>query len=227
MSLLLLFGGGPPPAVLPETLTTFAANRHGPLQFLSSELLEVAKNNAQALALGATGANMTADLTVSAGHTHESADTRLSWRQICTHPLHNNEANSIGAAPDECYDAVLIDSTTPINLASVRLWLSAVEAGDVIPRLRASNDNSATTDCTVTFTFYDLSFSVIATYNLVFSTATLRDRVWVDGVTQDLSAAPVDVDVATRQPVIVYVSGALTAATENVAIHEISFGVTP
>lgn len=231
MSLLLLFGGGPPPAVLPVNLTTFAPNRLGATSFFASEILEVAKNNAEALVLGATGANLTVDLTVTAGHTHEGADTRLAWRQIATHPFVNNGAATIGSAPDECVDAMIVDGTATVELASIRLWLTATEAADVIPRVRASNDNSATTNCTLTFDFYDLSdlTTPVLSYNLVFSTATLRDRAWVDGVTQDLIAAGVaaDADVSTRYPCICLVSAALTADIEDVAIHEISFGVTP
>jgi len=214
---------------MPENLTTFAPNRLPLTGYLDVETHEVCKHNAQALFLGATGDTLAADETISAGHKHEDATTRLAWRQICTHLLHNSGASAIGVAPEECYDAVIIDGTSSIELASVRLWLTAAELVDVIPRLRVSNDNSATTNCTVTFAFYepgDLTTPVLS-YNLVFSTATLRTRAWVNGVTQDLTGAGADSDVSTRYPVICLVTGVLAADTEDVAIHEISFGVTP
>jgi len=215
---------------MPENLTTFAPNRLPLTGYLDVETHEVCKHNAQALYLGATGDTLAADETISAGHKHEDAATRLTWRQIATFPLHNDGASSVGTAPDECYDAVIIDNAVNVNMATCRLWLTAAELVDVIPRVRVSNDNSATTNCTVTFDFYlttDFTAAVLS-YALVFSTATLRNRVWVDGVTQDLTGLlDPDPDVATRYPVVCFVRGALAADVEDVAVHEVSFGVTP
>lgn len=223
MSLLLLFGG----TAIAEKLTTWPPNKLPATAFLDSEVLRVAKQNTQAIVLGATGFQLTTDLTVTEGHKHETSTTRLSWRQIATHVLLNHGADSIGAAPDECWDAVLIDGTSPIELASIRLWLTEAEASDLIPRVRVSNDNSAIADCTLTFDFYDLDLVLFTTYDLTFSTATLRNREWVDGVAQDFSAASADAVVTTRYPLICLVSGYLDTAVEFVAIHEIAFGVTP
>ncbi len=214
---------------MPENLTTLAPNRLPLTGYLDVDTHEVCKHNAQALFLGATGDTLAADETITEGHKHEDATTRIAWRQICTHLLHNNWGGGIGTSPDECQDAALIDAATALQLGWVRLWLTAAELEDVIPRLRVSNDNSATTNCTVAFVFYDPTdlTTPIVSYNLVFSTATLRNRAWVNGVTQDLTGAGADPDVATRYPIVCHVTGTLAAATEPVAIHEISFGVTP
>lgn len=227
MSLLILFGAGAPPSA---DLTTFADNRSPVGGFFESEIMEVCRDNAAAIVLGATGAAHTADLAVSAGHKHDSTDTRLAWKQIATHLLGPSSASvgAFGTAPDETVDAVIIDSATTADFAVLRLWLTATEVADVIPRVRVSNDNSATTNCNIYFDFYESDgTTAIASYTLTFSTATARDRVWVNGVTQDLSAATADADVSTRYPVLVFVSADLDAATEPVALHEISFGVTP
>lgn len=214
---------------MPENLTTFAPNRLPLTGYLDVETHEVCKHNAQALYLGATGDTLAADETISAGHTHEDTATRLAWKQIATFPLHNQQATAVGTAPDERYDAAIVSSASAVPLAWVRLWLTAAELVDVIPRLRVSNDNSATTNCTVAFTFYDPTdlTTPIVSYNLVFSTATSRDWGWVDGVTQDLTGMGADPDVPTRYPVLCYVTGVLAADIEDVAIHEINFGVTP
>ena len=214
---------------MPENLTTFAPNRLPLTGYLDVETHEVCKHNAQAIYLGATGDTLAADETISAGHKHEDATTRLAWRQIATFVMLHNGGFGIGTAPDEWVDSVMVDSASSINLAGLRLWLTPAELVDVIPRLRVSNDNSATTNCTVTFDFYDPTdlTTVVLSYALVFSTATLRDRVWVNGVTQDLTGLGADPDVSTRYPTVCLVRGILAAATESVAIHEISFGVTP
>lgn len=230
MSLLLLLGGSGPAPATPESLVTFASNRNPVGGFFESEILDICRGNAAALVLGATAANHTTDLTVTAGHRHDSADSRLAWRQIATHIMGPTDSGygSFGASPDETVDSVVISSATTADVAVLRLWLTATEVADVIPRVRVSNDNSATTNCNLYFDFYEADGATsLGSYTLTFSTATLRDRAWVNGATQDLSVATVDADVSTRYPVLVVVSADLDAATEPVALHEISFGVTP
>lgn len=226
--LTTLFSGGSPV----KALTTWAPNRLPPTSFFDLGILEVSANNNKSLVLGATSDLFTSDLTVTAGHLHTSADTRLKWRQIATFPMVNNGNTfppSVGSAPDECIDSwIVTDAGAVREKCILRLFLNAYELGDLIPRVRVSNDNSATTNCNIKFDFYELDLTtLIATYTLTFSTATLRDRDWVDGVTQDLTGATVDADVAGWYPLIVVISASLDAATEPVAVHEIAFGVNP
>lgn len=224
MSLLLLFA----PFGIPVSLTTLAPNRIPTTGFLDSELLEVCKLNAQALVLGATGVNHSADLTVSAGHTHNTPSTRLAWRQIASHLFVNNEGFTVGAAPAECYDATLVSLASTIEIAALRLWVNALELADIIPRVRVSNDNSATATCEINFDFYEADgLTLLRNYTISFDTSTARSREWIDGVSQDLSGATADTDVPTRYPLLVFVSAQLDAAIESVALHEIAFGVTP
>lgn len=225
--LTTLFSGGSPV----EALTTWAPNRLPPTAFFDLGIFEIAANNNKSIVLGATAALFTADLTVTVGHNHRTDDTRLKWRQIATFPMVNNGDTfppSVGSAPDECIDSWIVsNSGTVREKCTLRLFLNAYELTDLIPRVRVSNDNSATTNCNVRFEFFDVDMVSLTAYTLTFSTATLRDRVWVDGVTQDLTGANEDADVAGWYSVIVLVSASLDAATENVAIHEIAFGVNP
>jgi len=226
--LTTLFSGGSPV----EALTTWAPNRLPPTSFFDLGILEVSANNNKSIVLGATAALFTADLTVSAGHNHVSSTTRIKWRQIASFPMLNNAdafPPAVGSAPNEAFDSWIVNAAGPVReKCTLRLFLNAYELTDLIPRVRASNDNSATTNCNIQFDFYQLDLTtLVATYTLTFSTATLRDRAWVDGVTQDLTGAAQDATIAGWYPLVVVISANLDAATEPVAIHEIAFGVTP
>lgn len=216
---------------MPENLTTFAPNRMPLTSFFDVEFIEIAKNNLQALVLGASGANFTSDLSVSEGHKHEVDADRIRWRQLASFPLLNNGSPTFppfGTAPDEVVDSVLINDITDIELAVLCLFVSAADAAVLVPRVKLSNDNSATTDCSITLNFYEADCTTfVATTTITVSTATARNRVWVDGTTVDCSAAAVDVDLPSRLPLVVFVSAALVADVEDVALHEIAFGVTP
>jgi len=213
---------------MPENLTTFAPNRLPLTDYLSVETHEIVKHNAQALFLGATDGALTTDETISAGHKHASGATRLAWKQLHTFQLFNSEGAVVGTAPEECFDACLISSTSSVELAGLHLFISAADAAILIPRVRVSNDNSATTTCTITLDFYEPDgTTLVLSTTIVFTTATLRDRVWIDGAAIDVDAGAVDVDHADRIPLLCFVSGVLAADTEDVAVHEIAFGVTP
>lgn len=218
-------------AILPENLTTFAPNRMPLTGYFDAEILEVAKNNLQALVAGAIGDNLTADLTVTEGHKHDNDAHRLLWRQLASFPLLNNCSPTFppfGTAPDEVFDSVAIDDNSDLDLAVLCLLVTAADAAVLIPRVKVSNDNSATTDCNITLSFYETDCTtLVATQTITISTATARDRVWVDGSAIDCSGGAADVDLPSHVPLVVFVTGALDADTEDVALHEIAFGVTP
>jgi len=211
-----------------EPLTTYAPNHLALTSFYESGILEVSKYNTQALYLGLTGLNFTTDETITVGHKHDDEDSRLSWHQVATFPLLNQGAPTIIAAPDEAYDAVQIDTTGFVVLAVLRLFVSPIEASQIVPRIKVSNDNSAIVNCTIKMDFYELDFStLLLTQSVVFSTLSARNRVWIDNLAVDLSAASPDVDWPEKLPIVCVVSGKLAAATEFVALHEVAFGVTP
>jgi hypothetical protein len=211
-----------------EHVTTFPPNWLPLTGFFDAGIFEVCRNNLGALVLGATGDKHTADLTVSAGHKHDGLYSRLRWRQIASFPFVNNgqAVASVGAAPDECYDALVLNSATTQVLAQCRFWGARIDVERIIPRLRVSNDNSATNTVTLTLDFYEPDLStLVASMTIVFDTSVVRARQWIDGAVVDLTAASADADVSDRRPLIVRLSGIQSAATEPVAIHELAFGV--
>lgn len=212
-----------------EALTTHAPNRLPLTSFFSNDILEVSKYNTQALFLGLTGTSFTTDETITGGHVHDDADSRLKWKQLYSYPLSNNGAGSIGAAPSEAWDALLIDQTSFTRVLACRLFVSLTDAAIIVPRVKVSNDNSAVTTCRLRFEFFeptDLTTAVV-TLNATFSTVTARTRLWIDLTAQDLSALTPDPDWPQRLPIVCLVSAKVDAATEFVALHEIAFGVTP
>src|SRR5436190_6592129 len=126
-----------------EQLTTLAPNRMPSTGFFDAEYLELEGNNARALVLGLTGVDFTTNLSVTAGHKHDDSDSRITWKQIWTFLLSNGGAGAaVGAAPSECYDAALIQETSFIKIARGRVFLAPIEASQILPRIRVSNDNS-------------------------------------------------------------------------------------
>ncbi len=212
-----------------EALTTHAPNRMPATSFFNSDILEVCKNNTQAQVLGLTGVAFTTNLTVTEGHTHDTADNRIKWKQLYSFPLLNNGAgSSVGVAPNECNDALLINQTSFTLVAICRLFVSSIDATQIIPRFKVSNDNSAVTTCRITIDFYENNMTtLIGTQTNTFSTVAARNRVWLDGIAIDLSAAAADPTWPTRYPIICVVTAKVDALTELVALHEVAFGVTP
>lgn len=210
---------------LGDNLTTFAPNALPLTGYFDASIIERARDNAAALVLGATGAKHTGDLVGTEGHTHDSIYSRCAWKQIATFLFVNFAASSIGSSPDECQDALLINTASD-NLARGRFWCSKVDAARLIPRFRISNGNAINVSVSLIFDFYEPStMNLISSNSLVLSTATTRNRVWVEAPPVDLSAAAADPTIASRIPVIVHLIGALTPATEFVALHEFELGV--
>ena len=208
-----------------EKLTTYAANALPLTSFFDQNVLERCKNNAQALVLGATGAALTTDLTVSAGHKHDTSAGKIIWRQICAYPFFNNGAASIGAAPDECYDALKINATSETDYARLRLWLTAGQAATLTARVRVSHANHADT-CTVKLYLYTLAGTGSTTKSKAISQASVRAREWVDFAAVDVSAYTVDATWGARIPLLVLLTGIVTTGANAVALHEIAFGFT-
>lgn len=211
-----------------EYLTTFPPNWLPLTGFFDASIFEVARNNLGALVLGATGDKHTADLSVSAGHKHDGLYSRLRWRQIASFPFVNNgqAVASVGAAPDECYDALVLNSATTVVLAQCRFWVSAIDAPRFVPRVRISNDNSVTVTVTLTLEYYRPSdMTLLGSQTITFDTSVVRNRQWVDGTVIGATIGGADPDVASRYIHLVRLSGIQSAATEAVAIHELAFGV--
>lgn len=212
-----------------ESLTTHAPNRLPSTSFFNNDILEVCKNNTQASFLGLTGTNFTADEVVTLGHTHDTADNRITWKLLYSFPLCNNGAGpSVGGAGNECNDALLINHTSFTLVAICRLFLSSIDASQIESHFKVSNDNSAITTCRVRFDYYETDMTtLIATQTATFSTITANNRQWLDNLAVDLSAGAVDPTWPQRIPVICMVFAKMDALTELVALHEIAFGVTP
>ena len=210
-----------------EYLTTFAPNTLPLTSFFSSNLFEIARNNAAAAVLALTAAKHTADLAVSEGHLHDGLYSRLAWRQIAQWSFASIDGATIGTAPDECYDAMRLSSASDVRMLWSRFWASPVDMARVIPRVRVSNDNSATNTTTLTLEFYESSdlMTVFASRVISFSTATARNRQWLEGAPIDLSGGPTDGDQGRRILFLVSVVGVQGAANEPVALHEVQLGV--
>lgn len=217
-----------------EWLTTHAPNTLSLTSFFSGNLFQIARDNIAAIVLALTAARHTADLAVTAGHKHDAILTRIMWKQLATFHFHDAGDNAaagsglspVGTPPNECIDAIVLSSAAAQALAYCRFWAQPVDSARIIPRIRVSNDNSATTDCTITLSFYDRDMNFVSFRAITFSTDTLRNRVWIEMDAINLSGLGIaDPDQATRQHFIVKVTGQLAADTEDVALHELQLGV--
>jgi hypothetical protein len=142
--------------------------------------------------------------------------------------FHNAEASAVGTAPNQAYDALLINSASTVECGKTSLWLSILDAATVYFRVRVSNDNSATNTTTITLTCTpntDSLAATTATATIVFTTATLRDRQWLVSSPVDLSAITPDATHTGMINVAVEITAIQTAATEAVALHELQHGV--
>ena len=210
------------PIVFAEKLTTFAPNMLPLTGFYSSLIPEIAQRNAQALVFGSLGTRFVADQEVVYGHRHDTLDNRLRWRQHSNVLFFNNGASSIGSAPDECYDAFLLNQGSETELAWMRGFLSGVSARWAQPRIRLSNAAGAAT-ITITLYYYQPGKVLFGSVAKTISTATLRARAWVDLGYLDLSTMAPDESIG-RIPIVVLVKGSISGG-ESAAVHEIAFGV--
>lgn len=208
-----------------EALTTFPPNALPLTGFYDSSIPEVAKNNAQALVLGATGLPLTADLTVTEGHKHETEAGLLGWRQLGSLLFEARAAYTIGSAPDECYDALLIDQSAETKLGIARLWLTLLDAAEVAPRVRLTHA-AAVGSLILTVRYYSLAGTLLLSTSETLDTSTARTREWVDLAGVDLSGSTVDATFSGRIPLIVKVYGSKLGSV-SVALHEIAWGGAP
>lgn len=217
--------GGPGGA---EALTTFAPNKVRLTSFHDSHLHEIAKENTQALYLGATGSSLYEDETITSGHTHcEGPESALLWRQVANFKLTNLSAGTIGASPDEAFDAALVESAIETDLAQGELWLTELQAASLIPRIQVSTDASLTDTARLCLRYYQTDGTLIATQSPAISVSTshLLVREWAEGTAIDLRDAEVDDDFPTRRALLVKLSTFLDGGLEPIAVHELSFGV--
>ncbi len=216
-----LVAQSPPP--FSERITTFAPNLLAVTDYYSSLIPELAQRNAQALVFGSLGYTFTQDQEVVVGHRHDTVATRIRWRQLSNVLFFNNGASSIGAAPDECYDALLISEAGATEKAWTRLLLSYVDAAAVLPRVRLSHA-AGPTSITVTLDYYSEAAVLFTSTSNVISTAAVRSRAWADLTSVNLAAMAPD-EARQRIPVIVRLSASRVAAGDNTALHELAFGV--
>ena len=211
-----------------EYLTTFAPNTLPLTGFFDSSIVEKARNNAAALVLALTAAKHTADLAVTAGHRHDALYTRLWWRQIAQWTFAGYSGVNVGPLPGELYGFLGLNSVATVTLAFTRGWAQPVDMSRVVPRIRITNDNSATNTTTITLEFYNPStLALLTSTTIVFSTAVARTKAWLEALPIDLSAGLADPGTASRIPLLVKIKGAQSAANEPVGIHELQLGVLP
>ncbi len=223
----MLISEGEPWQPAAAWLITFAANRLPLTGFFDSSVAETYQQNALALVLGATGVPHTGDLTINAGHKHDTVAGRIKWRQLHSYLFHNEGGIAVLTEPELCRDATPILSVVSRDLGLCRVWCSLVDAVTLVPRIRVSNANALTVTCTVTISYCRAdTMAVIASQTIVFTTATARNRQWIEGAPINIyDASLVDVDFASRVHPAVTIEGVLSAATEFVALHEIVWGV--
>lgn len=198
-----------------EILTTFAPNALPLTGYHSSAVAVIIKGNVQAAVLGLSGSSPAANVVVSAGHTHITQGDRLRWRQLASYGF--NQYNGSG-----------IDTTAEKNIAGFSLWLTPLDAKNVIPRLRCSAPGGSNIIVHVVFTFYDRDMNILLrTEPFVISTYRAFNE-WIDGPTLDLAAVGAgDDDIPTRQIYFVVVSGYVSSVVfgEFLTLKEIAFGV--
>lgn len=209
-----------------EKLRTFAPNHPVLTDFHSQLVPDFCKHNAQALVLGATGETLSDDRSVSAGHKHDTEESAIVWRQVATYKLQNGLASSIGSAPDQCTDALLVGSTSETDLALLLLWLSPLEAAALEVRLRYSNSVSFDDLAMFSVYFSALDGTPFTDSGFSIDTNSIADREWFAAPPIDVSGGTVDADFASRIPFLVRLTGQLADLTQKVALHEIAFGVS-
>lgn len=207
-----------------ELLTTFPPNWLPLTGWYDSQILEIAKHNTQALVFGGRGEVMTEDVIVSTGHRHDTVQSWLSWKQIANVLFQNFGASSVGSSPDECVDAMGITAdATETDMSWQRLHLLPIEAKAITARIRVSHD-AGTVNAVVTLYYYDTAMNFIKASVLPVTVDTAENRVWYYFDTVDLSMLPDD--FSGKRPVLVRLTGFKDAGTEDIAIHELGFGVT-
>ncbi len=211
-----------------ELLTTFPPNTLALTGFFDSTIPEIAKHNAQALVKGASADSLTADQSVTAGHKHEGThEAVLRWRQLASYIFATN--SQYPTIPAETYpvDAIALYSATEQKLAMGVLWIGEEEAASVVPRVRVSFDNDVSCNAYLLLRYYDRERTLFLTTAPAFSflTDVVEERVWHEGDAVDLRAALADAAVPSRKMIVWELTGYLVPSTEQIAIHELSFGV--
>jgi hypothetical protein len=209
-------------------LRTFPNNSLGMSSFFGSAQINQMGENSKALVLGLTGETLEADLSVSAGHQHNTTGSRLRWLQLATFPF----VNSSGSA-DDIEDAFCIRTTALLKRATVKLTVPSSDATHVIPRIKISvaPAPSAVCNLNLVLNWYQHQTGALLYAQPLFNMSTSQaiDRQWFECQPVDLIALGATFDDNNPQvfnySAIAELTSTLSANTEFVYVHELSFGV--
>ena len=208
-------------------LRTFPVNALGVASFFGSQQIHQMGENIKALVFGATGETLEEDLAVTLGHQHNTRASRLRWRQLATFPFVNSSISG-----DDIEDSLCLRSTAQTKRAVVKLSVPSSDAGHVIPRFRISvaSAPSAVINAQLTLKYYTMAGALLFTApSLNVNTFRAIDREWFDCPPVDLITIGAQADVNFPSMVsyscFVELDTTMSATTEFVYIHELSWGV--
>ena len=185
-------------------------------------LYEISRRSQEAIVLSATGRELDADLTVTAGHKHDDVDGRIQWMQL--------GAWSCGEDGDNgCREASYINNTAVADLMLIPLRLPLAGAIPVNTKLQTRFRISNPAPGYVTYTtlyltgvFYREDFSAaLASPLLALSVQSVAARVyaneWVNGPLLTFAVADI---VAASGNLCLVLSGRIETAGDKAALLE-------
>jgi len=223
--LLLPASGYAPPDEL--RLRGLPANHGHETDPFGSALLEMIRRDQEALVYAATGKELDADLTVSAGHKHNDGDSRILWSMIGSWTC-GEEADT------RSREGTYVTSTAAVDLMVIPLRIPMNGATPIYTkvkfRFRVSNPSPTYATFTrlyLTGTFYKEDFSAVITAapalaQMIQSSATrsYADE-WIEGPTVEFT--PTDLNSASGNLVLV-LAGSITTAGDKATLWEVQAG---